>query len=65
MGGILDDLQVIFCGDRLYLIHLTADTGIVNGNYDLSLIRNGILNQILVDIHCVRSDVNKDYLGTP
>ena len=62
--SILYNLQIIFLCNCTNLIHLTGYTGIMNRNDCFCLLRNRILNQPLINIHCFRMNINKYCLGT-
>ena len=62
LGGVLDHLEVVAMGDVHDGIHLTGYAGVVHGDDDLGLVRNGGLDLCLVDVHGVGPDIHKHQL---
>ena len=59
LGRIFNNFKIIFlcnCHDR---IHLTGNSGVMNRHDHLGFLRDCCLDQFLINIHCIRSDINK------
>ena len=65
LSCVFDYFQIIFLCNRTDLIHVTGHAGIVNRNDCFCLLCDCILNQSLVDIHCLRTDIYKYRLRSP
>ena len=65
LGIILHHLKTVSFRNVHDLVHLAAHAGIVHRSDHLRLFRDGILDQILVDIHGVGTDVHKHDLCSP
>ena len=59
LGRVLHHEQAVPFRDIHDLVHLTAHAGIMNRNDPLRFLRNGVLDQLLIDVHGVRTDVHK------
>ena len=47
-----------------YFVHLTGNPGVMNRNNNLRFIGNCRLNQLFVNILCIRSNINKNNFCT-
>ena len=57
---ILHHGQMMSFGDLQNRVHLTGNSRIMNRSNRSCFIGNGILQKRLIQIHCIRTDVNKD-----
>ena len=59
LSRVLHDKQLVAAGDVHDRVHLTGDAGIVHDADDLGLLSDGALNKSLIDVHRIRTDVDK------
>ena len=62
LRSILHDFEVVFLRKPHDLVHLTAHTCIVNRNDRPGLVCDRLLDQVLIDIHGIRTDIYKNDL---
>ena len=60
LRGVLDDEQVVSLGDVRDGVHVAAHGGIVYGDDDARAVRDGALDEIVVEVHGVFVDVDED-----
>ena len=60
--GILNNFEVVFLRKFHDLVHLTAHTCIVDRNNRPGLVCDRLLDQVLIDIHGIRTDIYKNDL---
>ena len=57
---VLDDLEAVAGGNVHDGVHLAGDAGVVDGHDGAGPVGDGVLELCLVDVHGIRTDVDKD-----